>query len=87
MPRDWKGPYSRRLAIRASERGRRMANIRWERWRSNHPDGPEPEPHLVRFHRFEFGVRDKATGEMAWHDLVSIRHAAKALGLILKFCQ
>lgn len=45
----------------------------------------EREPKLERWHRFEFGVRDKATGETAWHDLVSVRHAAKALGLILKF--
>lgn len=29
MPRDWKGPYQRRLEVRASERGRRMANRRW----------------------------------------------------------
>lgn len=30
MPRDWKGPFNRRLQMRASERGRRMANRRWE---------------------------------------------------------
>lgn len=30
MPRDWKGPFSRRLQARASERGRRLANRRWE---------------------------------------------------------
>jgi len=30
MPRDWKGPFSRRLKVRASERGREMANRRWE---------------------------------------------------------
>lgn len=30
MPRDWKGPFSRRLQVRASERGRRMARRRWE---------------------------------------------------------
>lgn len=29
MPYDWKGPYSRRLAKAASERGRRMAKARW----------------------------------------------------------
>lgn len=31
MQRDWKGPYQRRLAIKASERGKRLANIRWQR--------------------------------------------------------
>ena len=43
------------------------------------------EPKLERWHRFEFGVRDKLTGETQFVDLKSVRHAAKALGLILKF--
>jgi hypothetical protein len=30
MPGDWKGPFSRKLQVRASERGRRMANRRWQ---------------------------------------------------------
>ena len=30
MPRDWKGPFQRRLQALATERGRRMANRRWE---------------------------------------------------------
>lgn len=29
MPYDWKGPFSRRLQQRASERGRQMATARW----------------------------------------------------------
>ena len=45
----------------------------------------EREPKLERWHRFEFGVRDKTTGETHFVDLKSVRHAAKALGLILKF--
>ena len=45
----------------------------------------EREPKMERFYQFEFGVRNKLTGETAWHDLVSVRHAAKALGLILKY--
>lgn len=40
---------------------------------------------MQRAYRFEFGVRDKATGETHFVDLKSVRHAAKALGLILKF--
>ena len=47
--------------------------------------GWRPEPKMVRTYRFEFGVRNKNTGETAWHDLVSVRHAAKAMGLVLKF--
>jgi hypothetical protein len=47
----------------------------------------EREPKLVRWYRFEFGVRDKLTGETQFVDLKSARHAAKALGLILKHYQ
>jgi hypothetical protein len=38
----------------------------------------------VRWHRFEFAVRDKQTGQTAWHDLKSVRHATIALRLILR---
>ena len=62
-----------------------MANARWERWRANVASHPEPEPRMKRWHRFQYGVRDKLSGEMAWRDLVSVRQAAKALGLIIKF--
>jgi hypothetical protein len=31
MHDDWKGPYSRRLQKKASERGRRMAEGRWNK--------------------------------------------------------
>jgi hypothetical protein len=47
----------------------------------------EREPVMVRFYPLEFGVRRKGDGETHWHDLKSVRHAAKALGLILKYCQ
>ena len=70
-----------RICNKLSNWRRRKAEIRQERivagWR--------PEPKFVRAYRFEFGVRDKATGEMSRHDLKSVRHAAKALGLILKY--
>lgn len=46
----------------------------------------EREPQLERYYPIEFGVRIKATGEAHFVDLKSIRHASKALGLILKFC-
>lgn len=85
MLREWKGPYSRKLAKKLSERGRRMAKARWDKYRSMPHIGPEPEPKKERWFPLEFGVRDKRTGETAWTDLRSVRHAAKALGLILKF--
>jgi hypothetical protein len=50
-------------------------------------DGWTPEPKFTRWFPLEFGVRRKSDGETHWHDLKSVRHAAKALGLILKFCQ
>ena len=47
----------------------------------------EVEPRLIRWHRFELGVRDKISGETHFVDLKSVRHASTALGLILKHCQ
>jgi hypothetical protein len=77
--------YSRRLRKAASERGKRMAKARWDKWRADSSNRPEPEPKMLRWCRFEYGVRDKATGETQFRDLVSIRQASKALSLILKF--
>ena len=59
--------------MRAAKERKRLANP------------PEQEPKMERFNRFEFGVRDRLTGEAAWTELKSVRHAAKSLGLILKF--
>ncbi len=66
---------------------RKMAAMRAakERKRLAHP--VEREPKLARFHRFEFGVRDRITGEVAFTTLRSVRQASTALGLILKHCQ
>lgn len=41
---------------------------------------------MERYYPLEFGVRVKATGETHWADLRSARHAARALGLVLKHC-
>ncbi len=46
----------------------------------------EREPTFGRYYPLEFGVRVKATGETHFVDLRSIRHASKALSLIVKFC-
>ncbi len=54
------------------------AKIRME----NPPEYPEK---LERYYPLEFGVRNKRTGETCFVDLKSVRHAAKALSLILKF--
>lgn len=50
-------------------------------------DGWRPEPKFERWYPFQFGVRVKTTGETHFVDLKSVRHAAKALGLILKYYQ
>lgn len=51
----------------------------------------EQEPKLERWHRFEFGVRDKLTGRFsygeAWTDLKSVRDVVRRLRVVLKFCQ
>jgi len=65
---------------------RKMSVLRAAKERKRLENPTEHEPMMERFYRFEFAVKDKLTGETAWHDLVSVRHAAKAVGLILKFC-
>jgi hypothetical protein len=85
MLRAFQGRYSQRIRRELSERGRRMANARWKRWRANVASRPEPEPRMKRWHRFEYGVRDRLTGETCFRPLVSGRQASKALGLILKY--
>ena len=44
-----------------------------------------PEPKFKRAYPLEFGVRVKATGETHFTDLKSVRHAVKALSLVLKY--
>ena len=63
---------------------RRLAAMRAEKERKRLANPPEHEPRMVRYHRFEFGVRDRITGEVAFTELRSVRQAATALGLILK---
>jgi hypothetical protein len=76
---------------RQDKRQRELAKLaRWreakERKRQERiAAGWVPDPKLVRWHRFELGVRDKVTGETHFTDLKSARHAHKAVGLILKF--
>lgn len=64
---------------------RKMAAMRAAKERKRLENPPEHEPKMERYYRFEFGVRNKITGETEWHDLVSIRHASKALGLVQKY--
>jgi hypothetical protein len=86
MLHEFQGRYSQRVKRSLSARGRRMAKARWDRWRANSENRPEPEPKMVRWHRFEYGIRDTVTGETHFRPLVSGRQAAKAIGLILKYC-
>ena len=69
-----KGRYSQRVKRALSARGRRMARARWSKWRAE--DHPDQEPRMVRWNRFEYGVRDRLTGEAHWRELVSVRQAA-----------
>lgn len=67
---------------------RKMVNMRAAKERKRMERiaaGWTPEPKMERAYLLEFGVRNKATGEMAWVDLKSVRHAAKALGLVLQY--
>ena len=80
--------FSRNRKLRREAQLRRLATMRSAKERKRQQAiaaGWTPEPKMVRAYRFEFGVRDKLTGETHFTDLKSVRHAAKALGLILKF--
>lgn len=66
---------------------RKLENMRAAKERKRLERGPiEEEPKFERYYPLEFGVRVKSTGETHFTDLKSVRHAAKALGLILKYC-
>ena len=85
--------FSRRRKYRQDKRDRqlrKLANMRAAKARSRQEriDAGllEREPKFERHYPLEFGVRVKATGETHFHDLVSVRYATKALGLILKHC-
>jgi len=52
MHGDWKGPYSKWLQRKASERGRRMANARWTKFRTEQNrlaalTAEQDPPHIV----------------------------------------
>ena len=64
---------------------RKMAAMRAAKARKRLEQPAQREPLLQRYYRFEYGVRDKTTGQTERRDLVSVRQAAKAIGLILKF--
>ena len=79
--------YYRNRKQRRERMLHKMRVLRAAKERKRLENPVDREPKFERFHRFEFAVKDKLTGETAWHDLISVRHAAKALGLVLKFCQ
>src|ERR1035438_9501872 len=85
MLREFKGRFSRRVSDRLSERGRRMANARWAKWRANSASRPAPEPKMQRWYPLEFGVRDKALGVECWMDLKSLRDVMRRLAVLLRF--
>jgi hypothetical protein len=80
--------FSRNVKARREKRLRQLAQMRAakaRRRRERLAAGWTPEPKMERYFPFELGVRVKATGETAWADLRSVRHADTALGLLLKF--
>lgn len=77
--------YSRKIARKLSERGKRMAKVRWDKFRATVYERPEPDPHFIRAYKFEIGIRNKDTGETFFVDLKSGRQAHKIAGLILKY--
>lgn len=87
-------PFSKRRNRWQDKRKRqlqKLANMRAAKERKRLERGPrEEEPRLIKWHRFEIGVRDKVTGRSgygeAWMDLVSIRDVVRRLRVIVKEC-
>lgn len=57
MPRDWKGPYQRKLKRASTERGKKAANVRWERERSRRDKLARTDPVRVEGKIVERWVR------------------------------
>jgi hypothetical protein len=75
---------SRNRKLRWEKRLRQLAQMRAEKERKRLANATEREPQMKRWHRYEYAVRDKQTGDTAWADIVSVRNASKAISLILK---
>lgn len=80
MPRDWNRPYRRKLARQRSERGRRMARVRWDRYHAEQVH--ESEPKMQRYYPIQFGFRDTRSGEEAWEEFRSVRQLLRVGSLI-----
>jgi hypothetical protein len=85
-------PFLRRRNRRQDKRQRQLEKLK--RWRQRKAEIRqeriaagllEREPKMERWHRFEIGIRNKATGETCFVDLKSGRQAHKIAGLILKY--
>lgn len=85
MLRDWKGPYSKRLALKLSERGRRMAAVRWAKWRAEAHLRPEREPRLPRTTGLSWAVRDDTSGVVEWMELKSARDVFRRVTVLLRY--
>ena len=79
----WQDKRKRQLKklenMRAAKARKRMAG-----------EQPEVPPKMVRWHRFELGIRDKITGRYgygeAWTDFKSIRDSVRRLQVIQRHC-
>lgn len=82
--------FSRNRKARREAHLRRLANMRAAKARKRLENPPEHEPRMVRWHRFEIGVRDKVHGPAgygeAWTDFKSIRDAVRRLRVIQQHC-
>ena len=65
----------------------KMARMRAAKERKRLANPVEREPKFLRWFPLEIGVRDKRTGEVAWHDFKSVRDATKRLAVVQRFYQ
>ena len=64
---------------------KRLANMRAAKERKRLAAPSEREPKLVPYHPLELGLRDKATGEVAWVDFKSLRDALRRLADVRRY--
>ena len=85
--------YFRHRNKRQDKRERELLKL--ERWRKLKAEKRqrlieagllEREPRMERCYRFELGIRDTYTGDLAFVPLKSARDAGRRIRLILKYC-
>lgn len=64
---------------------RKMAAMRAAKERKRLQNPSDREPDLLKYFPFEFGIREKSTGETAFRDFVSVRDSTRRLSALRRY--